>query len=77
MNKANILIIGVIYNTHQEALRYLESIEIPEDIDFTLVLADNSDQSPPAGFLEKIKDHTFVQYFWTGKNLGYFGGARE
>ena len=77
MNQAGILIIGVIYNTYAETLRYLESLSSVTPGTFTLILVDNSDKPPAPGFLEKIKTYPFLHYFHTGKNMGYFGGARE
>lgn len=77
MQQADILIIGVIYNTHAETLRYLESIETAAPGNVALILADNSDGETPAGFVEKAAGYPFLYYFKTGKNLGYFGGARE
>jgi GT2 family glycosyltransferase len=77
MNQADILVIGVIYNTYPESLRYLESIATTTAEKLTLILVDNSDRSRPPDFLKKIEEYSFVHYFETGKNLGYFGGARE
>jgi GT2 family glycosyltransferase len=77
MKRQTILIIGVIYKTYQETLRYVESIHIPVNADITLILVDNSITPAPVDFMEKISHYPFLQYITTGKNLGYFGGARE
>jgi GT2 family glycosyltransferase len=77
ISRTDILIIGVIYNTYPETLRYLDSLSRLATGNIAVVLADNSDQVKPPDFRDKIKACPFVQYFETGKNLGYFGGARE
>jgi GT2 family glycosyltransferase len=77
MNQTDILIIGVIYNTYPETIRYLDSISPMASGKIVLILVDNSDKKKPAEFPEKIRGYPFVHYFETGKNLGYFGGARE
>ena len=77
MNQSDILIIGVIYNTYQETLRYLESLTPCTNESISLILVDNSNTVPPPDFLKEIKDRSFVHYIETGRNLGYFGGARE
>ncbi|MDP1621541.1 MAG: glycosyltransferase [Bacteroidales bacterium] len=77
MDQSDILIIGVIYNTYPETLRYLESIAPKPSDDIMLILVDNSDGVPSPEFLIRINDYHFVRYLETGKNLGYFGGARE
>jgi GT2 family glycosyltransferase len=75
MNETGILIIGVIYNTYLETIRYIESLAPIATGDFSLILVDNSDIEMPADFPEKIRSHQFLHYIKTGKNLGYFGGA--
>jgi GT2 family glycosyltransferase len=77
MSQPGILIIAVIYNTYEETLRYLESLAKTGASDITLILADNSDKANSQDFLVKIEKYPFVHYLKTGKNLGYFGGARE
>jgi GT2 family glycosyltransferase len=77
MNQSDILIIGVIYNTYPETIRYLDSIAPMASGKLVLILVDNSDKEKPADFLGNIRRYPFVHYFETGKNLGYFGGARE
>ena len=77
MDQADILIIGVIYNTYPETLRYLESLKPLATGKIGLILVDNSDKVKPLDFLEKIKDFPFLHYIETGKNLGYFRGAQE
>jgi GT2 family glycosyltransferase len=76
MNQAEILIIGVIYNTYPETLRYLKSISEASTGNISVILADNSTMATPSDFTEQIKTFPFLQYFRTGKNLGYFGGAK-
>lgn len=76
MNETGILIIGVIYNTYPETIRYIDSLAPLATGDFSLILVDNSDVEKPHDFLEKIRSHPFLHYIETGKNLGYFGGAR-
>lgn len=77
MIQASILIIGVIYNTYPETLRYLDSLMSLANKNFSIILVDNSDEITPTDFLNRIKTSSFLHYFKTGKNLGYFGGARE
>jgi GT2 family glycosyltransferase len=77
MNQANILIIGVIYNTYPETLRYLDSLTPLAINKLSLILVDNSDMIKTQGFLDKIKEIPFLHYIETGRNLGYFGGAQE
>ena len=77
MNQTGILVIGVIYNTYPETLRYLASLSTAATHDISLILVDNSDQVKPADFMEKIKNYPFLQYLETRKNLGYFHGALE
>ena len=77
MDQADILIIGVIYNTYSETLRYLDSVANAATENLSLILVDNSNQPRPPDFLEKIANYSFLHYLETGKNLGYFGGARE
>jgi GT2 family glycosyltransferase len=77
MNQPGILIIGVIYNTYPETLRYLDSLLPLAKGDILLILVDNSDKEQPHEFTEKIKSYPFLHYLRTNKNLGYFGGARE
>jgi GT2 family glycosyltransferase len=77
MNETSILIIGVIYNTYPETIRYIESMAPLASGDISLILVDNSNLEKPFEFTEKIKSHPFLHYIETGKNLGYFGGARE
>jgi len=77
MNQSDILIIGVIYNTYPETLRYINSIAPLATGNLSVILVDNSNTEKPNEFLNKIKDSPFIYYIETGKNLGYFGGARE
>jgi GT2 family glycosyltransferase len=72
----DILVIGIIYNTYAETLRYLESIPV-DGCNITVLLVDNSDIKPDASFLEKAASYPFLHYHRAGCNSGYFGGARE
>ena len=56
LNQAEVLIIGVIYNTYPETLRYLDSLTPFATDNIAVILADNSDMEKPPEFLEKIKD---------------------
>jgi len=76
MNQPDILIIGVIYNTYPETLRYLDSLAQVETSNITLILVDNSNQAKPPDFQQNIKKFRFLRYLESGRNLGYFGGAR-
>jgi len=77
MKKADILILSVIYHSYPETIRFIQSFEPENTQGILLVLADNSEQPPPADFLDFIGTLPYVYYFSSGKNLGYFGGARE
>jgi len=76
MNQPDILIIGVIYNTYPETLRYVESLAPVGPGKIVLILIDNSHKAKPPGFLQTLKKYGFVRYLESGRNLGYFGGAR-
>jgi GT2 family glycosyltransferase len=76
MDRTDILIIGVIYNTYRETIRYLESLESSTVKNFQLILVDNSNEENPE-FVQKIKLFTFANYIKTDRNSGYFGGAKE
>ena len=77
MDQVEVLIIGVIYNTYPETIRYLESLAPVAFSNIALILIDNSDKEEPSDFQEILKKYIFAHYFRTGKNLGYFHGARE
>ena len=77
MIQPGILVIGVIYNTYPETLRYLDSLLPSANGNLSLILVDNSDKIQPSDFTETIKGYPFLHYLKTNKNLGYFGGARE
>ncbi len=77
MNQADILVIGVIYNTYPETIRYLNSLTPQATVNLAVILVDNSDQAASPDFIKKINGLPFLHYLETGKNLGYFGGARE
>lgn len=72
-----IVIIGVIYNSYQDAYRFIESINFCFGNEVKLILVDNSEIMPDLLFLEKIHDHDFITYIKTGKNIGYFHGAKS
>jgi GT2 family glycosyltransferase len=75
MDMKKILVIGVIYNTFPETLRYIRSVR-DQAANVDIILADNSDQQKPAQFREELEPVTGLYYFETGSNLGYFGAAR-
>jgi GT2 family glycosyltransferase len=77
MNQANILIIGVIYNTYPETLRYLDSLAPLATEDITLIIVDNSDKVKPPDFLRKTSGYEFVHYIDSEVNTGYFHGAKK
>jgi len=77
MKSTGILIIGVIYNTYPETLRYLESLRSIQGEDFTLILVDNSERPAPSSFLDKIRKVPFTEYMKSERNMGYFHGAWE
>ena len=76
LRERNIVIIGVIYNTYPETLRYITSLEKYPGDKFLLILADNSETLAPGSFLEEVGKHDFIEYIRTGSNLGYFHGAQ-
>src|SRR6185369_17869297 len=71
-----ILIIAVTYNTPEETVRFLKSIEGQNYEGVKVVLVDNSDQDSKSSLEEKIKEiKVNVTFLKTGVNLGYFGAA--
>lgn len=77
MTPPAVLVIGVIYNTYPETLRYVESIAGQDSGGISLLLSDNSTKPCPADFMQAIRAHPFVKYIRNETNLGYFGGARR
>lgn len=76
MNEADILVIGVNYNTWDETLRWLASINDCLVPGVRVILADNSDKPEPDGFRQRLEAFGFAVCRATGTNAGYFGGAR-
>ena len=76
MEQVNVLIIGVIYNTFPETIRYIKSLAPLASGNIALILVDNSDREKPSDFAEILKEYPFILYVKTGKNLGYFQGAQ-
>jgi len=75
IQKDRLIIIAVIYNSYPETLQFVESIHRCFGSGIKLVLVDNSEISPDSFFTGKIKNHDFITYIKTEKNLGYFHGA--
>jgi GT2 family glycosyltransferase len=76
MKKADILIVGVIYNTYPETIRYLDSLASIAHQNFTLILVDNSNKATPPDFLQKTRSYPFLHYLKSESNIGYFRGAQ-
>jgi GT2 family glycosyltransferase len=74
--KNPVVILGVIYNTHPETIRFIESIKLSFGNEVKLILVDNSENPPDSFFTEKIYSCDFVTYIKTEKNVGYFQGAK-
>lgn len=70
-----VLIIAVIYNTPDEALRFLRSIERCNFSSLKVVLVDNSDKGNDSLVQEIKKINVDINYMKSPENLGYFGGA--
>jgi GT2 family glycosyltransferase len=73
----NILVLAVNFNTFNETIRFIDTLNIEKDSDVFLVVIDNSNLKPTAEFNEKLKQLNPNQ-FWHIKsmeNLGYFHGA--
>jgi GT2 family glycosyltransferase len=75
IQKDTLVIIAVIYNSYPETLQFIESIHRCIGSGINLILVDNSEISPDSFFTGKIKNHDFITYIKTDKNLGYFHGA--
>lgn len=71
----DILIVGVIYNTYQETIRYLESTLPFREQGVKVILVDNSDQEIPGYFKTILDKNPEVIYLHTLSNIGYFHGA--
>jgi GT2 family glycosyltransferase len=72
----SVLILGVIYNSWKDTVRFVDSITCCFDREANLILVDNSEISPDPSFMDRIKEYDFITYIKSGKNLGYFQGAR-
>ena len=70
-----VVILGVIYNSYMETIRFIESIEHCFKKDVKLVLIDNSEITPDQSFMERIQGYDFITYLKTEKNEGYFHGS--
>jgi len=77
LKKQDIVVIGVIYNTFPEAVRYIESLAKIREESFLLILVDNSERPAPDYFTRILEQHSFIEYIKTGSNLGYFHGAQS
>jgi GT2 family glycosyltransferase len=71
----DILIIGVIYNTYPEAVRYLESTESFRKAGALVTVVDNSDKPTSKPFSAYLQNNPEVSYIHSGSNTGYFHGA--
>jgi GT2 family glycosyltransferase len=75
-----ILVIGVSYNSDQEALRFVKSLsEISPErgVKLSVILVDNSDREKSCCFFERVRaTNPEVDCVKSPENLGYFGGAR-
>lgn len=74
--KDPVVILGVIYNTFPETIRFIESIKLCFDNEVKVILVDNSEIPPDSLFTEKIHSCDFITYIKTEKNIGYFHGAK-
>jgi GT2 family glycosyltransferase len=72
-----VVILGVIYNSYPETIRFIESIEHCFDKEVKLILVDNSETTPDPFFIEKIQNRNFITYLKEEKNSGYFHGAKS
>jgi GT2 family glycosyltransferase len=72
-----VVILGVIYKSYMEAIRFVESIERCFDNDVKVILVDNSEITPDPLFIEKIQGRDFITYLKSEKNSGYFHGAKS
>jgi GT2 family glycosyltransferase len=74
--KNQVVIIGIIYNSHSDAIRFVESINDCFGDDVRVILVDNSETLPASFFMEKIRGYNFITFIKSEKNLGYFRGAQ-
>ena len=71
-----VLIIAVIYNTYEETLRFLKSIEVQNQPVIKIILVDNSDKISDTYFERKVNNLNLnISYLKCSENIGYFGGA--
>lgn len=72
----DVLILAVTYNTPDETLRFLESIKRQHYNGVQVVLTDNSENIPDR-FEDRVQQALpGTVYLRSGKNEGYFGGAK-
>ncbi len=80
MTKINkIALIGVNYNSETCAIRFIEGVSklLLDDIEFTIILIDNTERLSSDDFFSKIHAiNNNVICIKALRNLGYFGGAR-
>lgn len=69
-----ICIVPVCYNAHEDALRFLESVEKAflacPDLELDVVLADNSTVGLPSAMAER--QYAFTYRYLKNDNVGYF-----
>ncbi|MDP4280814.1 MAG: hypothetical protein Q8867_01560 [Bacteroidota bacterium] len=75
--RKDILIIGIIYRTYDETLRYADSLSKFPDKPFHLLLVDNSEEIAPADFTTALNKYDFLEYYKSSGNHGYMAGAEE
>lgn len=75
--KTPVLILGVVYKSWGDTIRFVDSARSCFGNDVKVILVDNSETSPPSFFMEKIGSFDFTTYIKSDKNLGYFQGARS
>lgn len=72
--KVKICIVPVCYNAHEDALRFLESVEkaflASPDLELDVILADNSMIVPPVSMSER--QYAFTYRYLKNANVGYF-----
>ena len=70
LKQRNIVIIGVIYNTYPETIRYIKSLAKYSDT-FLLILVDNSESDAPDSFHKELMKYEFIEHIKPGTNLGF------
>lgn len=78
MNKKEILVICVNYNTHQHLHDYVNSLLLShdlakEDINLTILVADNSDEITTNSFRSQL--NVEIIYTHSDENIGYLGAV--